>query len=261
MVFVFTSVNGVAAQLSQDAVRAFDDYVYGVEARLAKQHSSLQTFIAAPENGRDNGPGARPQLNDIYIEKVNGGTWTAPGALLHHWRAGTVVQKANASQMLALLRDFDGLPKRYAPQVAGSRVLSNNGQVATIAVRLKEEHVVTIVLDAEYRVEAKLLGNDRGYSISRSAHVWQIENPGTPQERRRPEGDDDGFLWRLNSYWSFARAGEGLRIECEAVSLTRDIPLGLGWLIAPLIADFPRDELEFTLRATRNALAASVGQE
>lgn len=50
-------------------------------------------------------------------------------------------------------------------------------------------------------------------------------------------------------------------MECEAVSLTRDIPLGLGWLVTPVIAELPREELEFTLRATRNALIENAAQE
>ena len=50
-------------------------------------------------------------------------------------------------------------------------------------------------------------------------------------------------------------------MECEAVSLTRDVPVGLGWLITPIIADLPREALEFTLRATRNALIENAAQE
>ena len=42
------------------------------------------------------------------------------------------------------------------------------------------------------------------------------------------EGDDDGFLWRLNTYWSFVEVPGGLLIECEAISLTRDVPARTG---------------------------------
>jgi hypothetical protein len=139
--------------------------------------------------------------------------------------------------------------------------LKDDGQTATIAVRFKEQRVVTIVLDGEYKVESGLAGTDRGYSISRSLHFWQVDNPGTARERRRFEGQDDGFLWRLNSYWSFARVHGGLQMECEAVSLTRDVPVGLGWLVAPVIAELPREALEFTLRATRNALIEKAAKE
>jgi len=116
--------------------------------------------------------------------------------------------------------------------------------------------VLTIVLDSEYAVRTKISADDRGSSISRGTHFWQVENPGTARERRRPEGDDDGFLWRLNSYWSFVRARGGLFVECEAVSLTRDVPAGLGWLVVPLISEVPREKLAFTLRATMNELKA-----
>ena len=76
-----------------------------------------------------------------------------------------------------------------------------------------------------------------------------------------PEGNDDGFLWRLNSYWSFIRVPGGLLIQCEAVSLTRDIPAGLGWLAGPVVQQLPRESLEFTLQATQKALAASAAKE
>ena len=155
--------------------------------------------------------------------------------------------------MLRLLRDYDHFSELYAPQIVSSRALKDDGAKATLAMRLKEQKVITVVLDAEYQVESSL-GVDRGYSFSRSTHIWQVDNPGSAHERRRPEGDDDGFLWRLNSYWSFVSTGEGLAIECEAVSLTRDIPFGLGWLLTPIVQDLPREMLAFTLNSTQKAL-------
>jgi hypothetical protein len=50
-------------------------------------------------------------------------------------------------------------------------------------------------------------------------------------------------------------------MECEAVSLTRDIPPGLGWLIKPIVGNLPREALEFTLRATKNAVTETLAQE
>ena len=40
----------------------------------------------------------------------------------------------------------------------------------------------------------------------------------------------------------------------NAISLTRDIPIGLGWLVGPFIENVPRESLDFTLTATREAL-------
>ena len=233
--------HGAAARLTPSADIEFARYIAGVETRLASQHANRETYFAT---------GA------TRIEPVNGGTRTLNGALLHHWRATALVPSATPKQMLALLRDYDHFSRYYAPEVISSHALSDDGETATIAIRLKEQKVITVVLDTEYKVESALI-DDRGYSLSRSTHIWQIDD----HDRRRTEGDDDGFLWRLNSYWSFAQTGDGLLIECEAVSLTRDVPLGLGWLLTPIIRDLPREMLEFTLKATQKALTSRDHRE
>jgi len=50
--------------------------------------------------------------------------------------------------------------------------------------------------------------------------------------------------------------GDGVTVECRAISLTRDVPLGLGWIVEPIIKNLPRDSLVNTLKATRRALTA-----
>jgi hypothetical protein len=253
--FLLLAANCGAARLSPSAERAFEAYVANLESRLVRQHARPETYLAEDRLDRPLASG------DIQVEPVNGGTWQVPGALLHHWRGTAFVPHATPAEMLVVLRDFNHFPAHYAPQVVSARSLRDDGQTATLAVRFKEQRVLTVVLDGEYRVESRLSGHDRGYSVSRSLHFWQVDNPGTAQERRRPEGQDDGFLWRLNSYWSFTRVRGGLQMECEAVSLTRDVPIGLGWLVTPIIGDLPREALEFTLRSTRNALIEYAAQE
>jgi hypothetical protein len=246
------AANCGAASLSPSAERAYEAYVANLETRLVRQHARPETYTAvlSAEAG-----------GQMQVEPVNGGTWQLPGALLHHWRGTVFVPKATPAELLAVLRDFDHFPQHYAPQVVSARALRDDGQNATLAVRFKEQRMLTIVLDGEYQVESRLADKNRGYSFSRSLHFWQVDNPGKAQERRRPEGQDDGFLWRLNSYWSFAQIHGGVQMECEAVSLTRDIPLGLGWLVTPVIADLPREALEFTLNATKSALIEKAAQE
>jgi len=65
-------------------------------------------------------------------------------------------------------------------------------------------------------------------------------------------------MWRLNSYWAFEQANNGVLVQCEAISLTRDIPTGLAWLIGPFVNSIPRESLQFTLTATRNAMATKT---
>ena len=64
-------------------------------------------------------------------------------------------------------------------------------------------------------------------------------------------------MWRLNSYWAFEQVEDAVLVECEAISLTRDIPNGLGWMVGPFVNSIPRESLEFTLDATRKALVGT----
>ena len=268
VILLLTAAHCEAAHLRPSANRAFESYVADLESRLVRQHAGIETYLArlnveASERGR-----LERQLTsgEIGVEPVNGGTRQLDAALLHHWRGAAFVPNATAKDMLRLFGDFHHWSGRYAPDVVSSRPLGNDGETTTLAIRFQKKIVIRIVLDAEYKVESRLTGNDRGYSISRSTHFWQVDDPGTARERRRPEGEDDGFLWRLNSYWSFAQAegfepgriAEGLLIECEAVSLTRDVPVGLGWLITPILGDLPRELLSSAITATKNALAAGA---
>jgi hypothetical protein len=62
-------------------------------------------------------------------------------------------------------------------------------------------------------------------------------------------------LWRLNSYWRFEERDGGVYVECRAISLTRDVPTGLGWIVEPIVRKLPRQSLINTLTATRQALS------
>jgi len=55
-----------------------------------------------------------------------------------------------------------------------------------------------------------------------------------------------------------AKNGMELLIECGTVSLTRAVPTGLGWLIAPITSSLPRESPKFTLTATKKALEANA---
>ncbi len=69
-----------------------------------------------------------------------------------------------------------------------------------------------------------------------------------------PLGDDSGFLWRLNSYWRFEESEGGVFAECQAISLSRDVPALLGWMIKGFLEKFPKESMLNTLRGTKAAV-------
>jgi hypothetical protein len=188
----------------------------------------------------------------MVIEKVGGKD--VPGALLHHWRGTAFVPGATAAEFEGLMRDFADYPKRFAPQVLATRVLQHQGDRYKVLMRVKQKHVITVVMDTAYEVTFARLDAGRGYSTSRSTRVTEIADPGTPQERALGPDEEHGFLWRQNTYWSYEERDGGLYMQVESVSLTRSIPTGLGWAVRPFVGSVPRESLEFTLRAVCDAL-------
>ena len=169
-----------AAQLTLPAQQAFENYAAALEKRLAQQHASPDTYLAVFNLGASERADAERQLRSgaMRVEAVNGGTHEVSGGLLHHWRGTAFVPGGKAKDMLALLRDYNHLARYYAPEVESSRVLSDHGGVANVAMRMKKRKVVTVVLDTEYAVQTGLTGVS-GYGFSRSTHIWQIAEAGT----------------------------------------------------------------------------------
>ncbi|MGZ3613478.1 MAG: hypothetical protein ACXU9X_06250 [Thermodesulfobacteriota bacterium] len=65
---------------------------------------------------------------------------------------------------------------------------------------------------------------------SYSTRIAEVEAPGTPEEHELPVGNDSGFMWRSNSYWWAEEKDGGVYVQCETLTLTRNIPFGLRWL-------------------------------
>jgi len=242
----------VAAEPSWLATTAYNEYVAQVEGRLARQHESAGGFLA-PAN--DLQSAARLRRGELIVEKVEPSRAPdLPGAMLHHWRGVAFVSSARAADFERLMRDYQDYPRTYAPDVQSATVLARDGDHYRIKMRMRQKHVITVVLDTAYDVTFGRLDASHGFSLSRSTSVAEIGEAGTSAGRALGPNEEHGFLWRLNTYWSYEERDGGLYIEIEAVSLTRSIPYGLAWAVGPFVESVPRESLEFTLRATRNAL-------
>jgi hypothetical protein len=233
---------------SSRSTAAFDAYVHQVEARLDRQHQSPANFLA-PEDRQ------RLRSGEVLIEKlVPADRRNLPGAMLHHWRGTAFAPGATAADFERMMRDFTSYPQIYAPQVIRSTVSAHDSDRYAVSMRVRQKHVLTVVMDTAYDVQFGKLDARHGWSASRSTTIHEIADAGTPKEHALNEADGHGFLWRLNTYWSYEERDGGLYLQVESVSLTRSIPTGLGWAVGPFVESVPRESLEFTLRKTREAL-------
>jgi hypothetical protein len=242
------------AQPTPAAVAAFNAYAATVESRLAGQHRSSGTFLATTplDSGTDS---MWLRKGEPIIEQLTPATGAEfSGSLLHHWRGTAFVPGAKASDFERLMQDFKDYPQHFSPQVLEARLIAQSGDRMQASMRVRQQHVIPVVLDTTYDITYGRLDAQHGYSNSRSTRIAEIYGAGTSAERALNADEEHGFLWRLNTYWSYEERDGGLYLQIEAVSLTRSIPHGLGWVIRPYIESIPRDSLEFTLRSTCNAL-------
>ena len=238
-------VTSAAAEPTPAATSAFNTYVATVESRLATQHRSPGFFLAPSDD-------QRLRRGEFVIEQLNPSS--APGALLHHWRGTAFAPGATAADFERLMRDFNSYPQHFSPEVLQAKTLTQHDDRLQAFMRVRQHHIITVVMDTTYDVDFAHLDLRHGYSISRSTNISEIDAAGTSTEHALTTAESHGFLWRQNTYWSYEERNGGLYMQIESVSLSRSIPRGLGWAVRPFVESVPRESLEFTLRSACNAL-------
>lgn len=254
---IFVAVPGcVLAGPTPAAVSAFNSYISALESRLAQQHRSRNAFLVSiasvPQSERNLRQG------ELIVEQLTPATGVVlPGALMHHWRGTAFTAGAKAADFERLLKNFNAYPEVFSPEVLQARVLTQDGDRLQAWMRVRQHHVITVVMDTTYDVTFERLDAQQGYSISRSTRISELDS----KDRALSSGEEHGFLWRQNTYWSYEERDGGLYIQVESVSLTRSIPVGLGWVVGPFVESVPQESLEFTLRSVCNALRRSMDRD
>lgn len=259
-IFLVFAAASHAAELKQPTINAFNRYLQSTEQRFNADLRPGTPFLWVDALTPADRQTAYNRLRNgtVVISRMestdSGRSIHVPDAMIHHWIGTVFIPGATLQQALSLAQDYNRHEVYYSPDVVRSKLTSRNGDDFHIYYRFKRHKVVTVVLDTEYDIHYTRISPTREISRSYSTRVQEVENAGKSDEKDKPIGDDTGFLWRLDTFWRFEQKDGGTYVQCEAVSLTRDIPTGLGWMIRPFIESVPRESLEFTLMSTRKAL-------
>ncbi|MGE5818721.1 MAG: hypothetical protein ACM37Z_11900 [Deltaproteobacteria bacterium] len=243
-------------QLKPQTVDAFDAYIREAEAAMEQTLQASSPFLWS-------------DLNPERAQQVRGGQvvaqfWAgrgpanAPNGLIHDWVGAILIPGTTVKSTLALIQDYDNHKNVYKPDVIGSRLISHKDGDFQIYLRLLKKKIITVVLDTDHEVHYRALDGMRWVCRSYTTRIAEVEDAGSPKERILPPDTGYGFLWRLYSYWRFQERDGGVYVECRAISLTRDVPSGLGWVVRPIIQKLPKESLINTLEATRQALQTTT---
>ena len=179
-----------------------------------------------------------------------------PDCMIHHWMALVFIPGARLDDLLRVLEDYDHHAEYYSPDVVKSRIISRDGDHFHVFLRFHRQKVITVVLNTEHDINYWRDSSSRAHSRSRATHIAEVENDGKGDEREKPRENDQGFLWGMETWWRMEEKNHGVYVQSEVVSLTRNLPAGLGWMIGPFVTSVPKESLTFTMEATRRAVLA-----
>lgn len=257
-----------AAELKPRTRAGFDHYVKVADARVQAELAAAaagKPFLDFELKDAAQARSFRDQLQrgetviEKVVEKENGRNIDdIPDGLIHHWRATVFIPGAGLKSTLALIQDYDNHKNVYKPEVVDSRLLSKtltgdksgDGEYRAY-LRFFKKKIISVTLNTEHLARYTTLSPTRAIHSSRTTKVAEVEDAGKPTEHEKPVGNDSGFMWALNSYWRLEQKDGGTYVQCEAISLTRDVPTGLGWIVKPFITDVPKESLHTTLDQTR----------
>lgn len=241
-------------QLKAQTLGAFEAYVREAETAMEETLHRSGSFLWSdfePERARQVRGGKIVAQFWLGREPVK-----VPNGLVHDWIAAAFIPDSTVEDVLAIIQNYDNHKNFYKPDVIESKLVSRRGNHFHIYLRLLKKRILTVVLDTDHDVNYRALDRARWVCRSQTTRIAEVENAGKPEERVLPPDTGHGFLWRLNSYWRFQPREAGVVVECRAISLTREVPFGLGWAIEPIIQKLPRESLINTLEATRRAVQA-----
>jgi hypothetical protein len=253
-----------AAELKPKTTAAFDKYVSATQTRMSSELRPDDAFLYVDSLSPDAMKSAYEQLKngEILVEKLEtkgqGISSDPPAGMIHHWVGLAFIPGATLAEVLPILQDYEHRAELYKPEVAASHLIWHQGDHYKFFMRLYQKRFTTAVFNTEYVAHWGVVDPKKVYSYSMSTKIAEVKDSDHPDGEEWPVGQGRGYLWRLNTYWRFEEKDGGVYLQCEALSLTRDIPFGLGWLVRPLVTKIPKQSLDRVLGQTRRVVLERI---
>lgn len=256
-VFAYPFVVANAAELREQTVKAWDEYVQAANSGMQQRPRTGGHFLRVDEK-----PDAsrRVRNGDILVSPVGPHVpKKVPSGLIHHWMGAAFIPNATIGDVLSVVRDYEQYKHFYRPSVVDSKAVvraepASHGMEDRFSMLVMNKSLfLKTALDGEYESSYFQIDDHRWYSIAHTTRVQEIQGYGGPGEHKLAEGEGSGLIWRIASITRFEERDGGVYVELEAMALSRDIPFSLRWVADPIVRRVSRDSLTTSLRQTETA--------
>lgn len=251
------SADSMEAILQAKTIDGFNRYAAAIEARIEQELRDDSPFLDIERQPAAQLTKAMERLRkgEVIVTRAVARDGAASeieveGGMINHWRGTGFVPNVKLDVLLKTLQEPQA-DKHKQEDVLSSRVVQTGENSQKLFLRLRRTKLITVVYDTEYDTTYRRIAADRALSTSISTRIVEVENAGTPQERALPEGNDHGFMWRLYSYWRYKQVGDGVVVEVESLTLSRNLPFLLSPFLRPVVNSTARDSLTRTLTSMR----------
>ena len=234
--------------LKGDLQQKYDAYIAATEARIQREVRSAPYLWAErwPERWR------RVRRGDVVVESWNAHGETEVGnGLIHDWIGALFIPDMTLARVASFLQDYDVHKNYFRPEVIESRLVGRDGDNWRLRYRVVKKYFITLVVNTDQTANYYQLSGTRMITRSVATHIAEVKNVGKPGERELDPRKESTIVWRLNTYWRLEEKDGGVYVECQAISLTRAAPVGLGWLVNPIVRSLPGASVAHLLEATR----------
>jgi putative flippase GtrA len=223
---VLTSSATVMAAPQAETLAAWNRYVAETEARVERAVTT-----------------SRPDVRDLRAEGDNHGV--ASGTI-SAWRGSVFIPGVQLDDVLNRLQH----PGTPPPQedVVSSRVIARGDDSLRVFIRLVRHAIVTVTYDTEHEISFRRRSPTLATARSVATRIDEVG------------GGDRGFLWRLNSYWRYEQLRDGVRVDVESITLSRDVPAMVRPIASPIVSRISRESMVRTLEALRRYLSPSIAR-
>ena len=158
--------------------------------------------------------------------------------------------------ILEVTRDYDRYKEFYRPSVIESRVVAR-GRFGRPVFNAADEQGVLLENGARCGLSRSptCAWTTGAFTACReTTRVQEVEDYGQPSERRLPEGEGGGYIWKLFSIARLEQRDGGVYVEMETVALSREIPAMVRLVVDPIVRRVSRNSMLTSIQQTEEAV-------